>query len=106
MNEKCVNYSNQIISWSMHSWSIFDAWMNHGHTQTHKIHHSPNLGEATTFLFIIFLIGHKGPHPNVILSRDSQVESLKVFKIGIPSTLERHNFLCRPSTEMRSEEKL
>jgi hypothetical protein len=33
----------------MHGWSIFGAWMSHGHTWTCKTHHGPNLGEATTF---------------------------------------------------------
>jgi len=43
----------------------------------------------------------RGQHPNVILSQDSQV-----FEIGIPTTLEAHNFLCRPLIEMRSQAKL
>jgi hypothetical protein len=44
----------------MHSWSTFGARMNHGQTQTHKIHHSPNLGETTTFPFIVFsMLCHK-----------------------------------------------
>jgi hypothetical protein len=43
----------------MHSWSIFGARMNHGQTQTHKNHHSPDLEEATTFPFILYsMAGH------------------------------------------------
>jgi hypothetical protein len=41
-------------------------------------------------------------HPNVILSRDSQVENLEIFEIA-PVTLEAHNFLCRPPIEVRFE---
>jgi len=37
----------------MHSWHTFDARTNHGQTQTHKTHHSPDLGEATTFPLIV-----------------------------------------------------
>ncbi len=35
--------------------------VSHGHTRTHKIQHSLNLGEATTFsLIVFFVINHKG----------------------------------------------
>jgi hypothetical protein len=52
--------TNQTTSWLMHNWSIFYAWMSHGQTWTHKTHHSPNLGEATTFPFIVFSVpGHE-----------------------------------------------
>jgi hypothetical protein len=45
----------------MCSWNTFGAWTNHMHTQIHKIHHGPNLGEATTFPLIIFyVINHEG----------------------------------------------
>ncbi len=45
----------------MHSWSTFGAWTNHGHTQTHKTHHGPNLKEATNLpLIIFFVINHGG----------------------------------------------
>jgi hypothetical protein len=53
--------TNQTISWLMHSWNIFGARTNHEHTQTHKTHHNPNLGEVTAFPLIIFsMINHKG----------------------------------------------
>ncbi len=43
----------------MHSWSTFGAWTNHEQTWTHKIHHDSVLGEAITFLLIIFFVlGH------------------------------------------------
>jgi hypothetical protein len=43
----------------MHNMSTFGARTNHEHTQIHKIHHSPNLGEATTFpLILLSMIGH------------------------------------------------
>jgi hypothetical protein len=44
-----------------------------------------------------------GLHLNVILSRNSQVKSLEILEIGTPATLEAHNFLCKPSIEVRSK---
>jgi hypothetical protein len=42
-------------------WSIFYARTSHKHTQTHKTHHDLDLGEATTFPFILFfVISHRG----------------------------------------------
>jgi hypothetical protein len=49
-------YTNQTKSWLVHSWSIFGARMNHGQTRTHKTHHGPDLGEATTFPFIVYFV--------------------------------------------------
>ncbi len=40
----------------MHSWSTFGAKTNHRQTRTHKTHHDPNLGEATTFPLIIYFV--------------------------------------------------
>jgi len=34
-------------SWLVHNWNTFNVWIDHGHTQTHKTHRNPNLGEAT-----------------------------------------------------------
>ncbi len=45
----------------MCSWNIFGAQTNHEHTQTHKTHQCPNLGEATTFpLIVLYVISHGG----------------------------------------------
>jgi hypothetical protein len=44
-------------------------------------------------------------HPNVILSWDSQVGSLKIPEMGIPMTLEAYNFLCKSPIEVRYKEK-
>jgi len=49
-------YKNQTTSWLLCNWSIYGAWMNHGPTQIHKIHHGPNLGETITFPFIVFCL--------------------------------------------------
>jgi hypothetical protein len=46
--------TNQTTKWLMHSLSIFGVRKSHGQTQTHEIHHSPDLGEATTFPLILY----------------------------------------------------
>jgi hypothetical protein len=64
--------------------------MNHGQTwthKTHKTHHGPDLGEATTFPLIVFFV--PSHYPNVILSQDSQIETPGM---GTPTTFEAHNF--------------
>jgi hypothetical protein len=40
----------------VHSWSTFGARMNHGRIRTHKTHHNPDLGEATTFPLIVYSV--------------------------------------------------
>jgi hypothetical protein len=68
--------------------------MNHGQIQINKTHHSLYLWEGTTFPLIVFSsLAMGGLHPNVILSRDSQVGSTEIPKIGTLKTLEAHNFL-------------
>jgi len=47
---------NQTTSWLMHSWSTLGARTSHEQTRTHKIHHGPNLKEATTFPFIVYFV--------------------------------------------------
>ncbi len=52
--------TNQTTSWLMHSCNTFGAWTSHAQTQTHKTHHGPNLGEATTFPLILFSLPSHG----------------------------------------------
>jgi hypothetical protein len=40
----------------MHNLSTFGAGTSHGQIQTHKTHHGPDLGEATTFPFIVYFV--------------------------------------------------
>jgi hypothetical protein len=43
----------------MHNCNTFGARMSHKQTRTHKIHHDPYFGEATTFpLIVFFVLGH------------------------------------------------
>jgi hypothetical protein len=48
--------NNKLVSVHL---DTFGAWMNHGQTHTHKTHHDPYLGEATTFpLIVYYVFGH------------------------------------------------
>jgi hypothetical protein len=40
----------------MHNLNTFGARTNHMQTWTHKTHHGPDLGEATTFPFIVYFV--------------------------------------------------
>jgi hypothetical protein len=76
--------TNQTTSWLVHSFSTFGATMNHKQTRTHKTHHGPDLKETTTFPYSILCASPRGPHPNGILSRDSQMGVSKFPKLGLP----------------------
>jgi hypothetical protein len=45
---------NQQTSWLTQGWSTFSARKRHGQLQTHKTHHIPDSGEATTFPHIVY----------------------------------------------------
>jgi hypothetical protein len=51
---------NQQTSWLAQGWSTFGARMSHGRLRTHKIHHGPNSGEATTFSHIVYSAPPRG----------------------------------------------
>jgi hypothetical protein len=91
----------------MHSWSTFGAQMSHGHTQTHKIHHNPNLEETTTFPLIIFFVINHGSY--IQMSFFPKTPKLGVPKFPKSRLLELWKaiyVLCEPQIEMRSKTKL
>jgi hypothetical protein len=45
---------NQQTSWLAQGWSTFGARTNHRRPRTHKLHHGPNSGEATTLPHIVY----------------------------------------------------
>jgi len=78
----------------MHSWNTFGAQMNHGHTRTHKTHHSPDLEEAITFPLIVFSMPGHGAYTQ--MSFCPGIPKLVVsnfFEIRIFTNLEVHNVL-------------
>ncbi len=91
----------------MHSWSTFGVQMNHEHTQIHKTHHDSDMGETTTFpLRTFFVINHKGCIQMSFFFGTSKLGVLKLLKLGFLAFLEGHNFLCKPSIEVKSKAKL
>jgi hypothetical protein len=87
----------------MHSWNIFGALMNHGHTQTHKTHHGLDLREATTFPTYSIFYDSPWGLTQIVFFLGLHVG---VLEIGTPTTLEAHNFLCKLSIEAISKAKL
>jgi hypothetical protein len=65
--------------------NTFGAKTSHGQTQTHKTHHGPDLGEATTFSLIVYFAPLHEVHIQMaFLSWDSQMEVPKLPRLGLP----------------------
>jgi hypothetical protein len=90
----------------MHSWSTFGVRTNHEQTRTHKIHHSLDLGKAITFPLIVYSVPLHEAHIQMAFCLGIPKWVSEIFKVGIPTTLGPHNFMCRPLIEMRFEAKL
>jgi len=90
----------------MRSWNVFGARMSHKQTQTHNTHHGPNLGETTTFPFIIFYVPSHGANTQMSFCLETPKWDSEIPKIETPVTLEAHNFVCKPPIEVRSQAKL
>jgi hypothetical protein len=90
----------------MHSSNTFGVRMSHRQIQTHKTHHSPNLEEATTFPLIVYSMpGHETNTQMSFCLGTPKWES-QILTTWTPTTLEVHNFTCRPPIEMRFKAKL
>jgi hypothetical protein len=44
------------MSWLVHNLNTFSVKTSHRQTRIHKTHHGPDLGEATTFFFIVYFV--------------------------------------------------
>jgi hypothetical protein len=87
--------------------NTFGAKMNHERPQTHKTHHNPDLGEATTFPLIVYFVPLREAHIQMIFfcPRTPKCE-LEIPKVGTSTILAPHNFVCKPLIEIRSKAKL
>ncbi len=85
----------------MHSWSTFGARTNHGQTQTHKTHHGPDLGEATTFPLIVYSMLVHGTNTQMTFCPETPKWESRNSQSWDP-----HNFVCKLLIEMKSEAKL
>jgi hypothetical protein len=87
----------------VHSLSTFGARTSYGQVRTHKIHHGPDLGEATTFPLIVYYAPlHEG---HIQMTFYPGTGNLEIPKLGTPAILGAHNFLHRPPIDMRSKAK-
>ncbi len=85
----------------------FGARTNHKQTRTHKTHNGPDLGEATTFPFIIYFVpDHETSTQMSFCPQTPKFGSPEISKVESPATLRAHNFVCKPPIEMRSKERL
>ncbi len=96
--------NNKLVSaWFEHFWCTNEPW---AYTDSQDSPWPRFGGSHQLPPYSILCDQPLGLHPNVILSRDTQVESFKISKFGTFGTLEGHNFLCRSSIEVRSQAKL
>jgi hypothetical protein len=94
------------ISWLVHSWSTFGAKMSHGQIRIHKIHHSPDLGEATTFPLIVYFVPLHEAHIQMAFCFETPRWESRNSQNWDSMTLGPHNFVCRPPIEMTFESKV
>ncbi len=97
---------NQTTSQLMHSQSTFGAWTSHGQTQIHKTPHSPDQGKPPPSPLQYSLCLATRPAPKCHFVPRLQNGSFEIPKIRTSTTLEAHNFVCRPPIEERFEAKL
>jgi hypothetical protein len=75
--------------------------------RTHKTHHIPDLGEVITFPLIVYFVPLHEAHIQIAFCPGTpKFGSLEIAKIGTPAILGPHNFVFKPSIEMRSEANL
>jgi hypothetical protein len=75
-----------MTSWLVRNWNTFGAQTSHGQTQTHKIQHNPDLGEATTFPFIVFFVLNHGANTQMSFCPET-LGSPKIYQ-----NWDSHNF--------------
>jgi hypothetical protein len=79
--------TNPPTSWLVHCYSTFGARVNHGQTQTHKIHHNLDLGETTTFPLIVYFVPFHEAHIQMVFCPMTPKWDLGVPKLptlGLP----------------------
>jgi len=86
--------TNQTISWLVCSCIILVAWTSHMHTWTHKTHNDLDLGEITTFPFLVFsVLGHGAYIQMLFCPETLKLKISKFPKLGLPQ-LWRPIFFC------------
>ncbi len=75
-------------------------------TLTHKIHHGPNSGEATTFPHIVFSTAHSGGYIQMTQILGTPEMESRNCPGWTPETLEAHNSRLQNPITTRFEPKL
>jgi hypothetical protein len=72
--------------------------MSHEQTRIQKIHHGPDLGEATTFPLIIYYVPLHEAHIQMAFCPGipKWEWNPEIAKVGTPAILGSHNFVCKP----------
>jgi hypothetical protein len=74
-------------------------------TQTHKIHHSLDLGEATTFPLILYSMPLHEVHIQMAFCPGTPKRESRNCQSWDFRDFGAHNFVCRPPIKMKSKEK-
>ncbi len=75
-------------------------------TQTHKTHHSPNLGEANTFPLIIYFVPFHKAHIQMTFYPLTPKWESRNYQSRDSRDFGPHNFMCKPLIERRFQTKL
>jgi hypothetical protein len=87
--------------WLVHNWSTFGVRTSHMQLRTHKTHHNPDLGEATTFPLIVYYAPlHRGHIQMVFFVPRLPNGSFEIPLARILATLRAHNLACKPLIAM------
>jgi hypothetical protein len=98
--------TNQTTNWLVHNWSTFGVKTSHMQIWTHKTHHDLDLGEATTFPLIVYSMPNHRTSTQMSFYPETPKWESRNSHNWDSATLGAHNFVCRPSMEMRSKAKL
>jgi hypothetical protein len=101
-----MNMHKTNTKWLVHSLSTFGARTSHGLLRIHKTQNGSDLGEATTIPLRVFFASLHMGHIQMAFVSGLPSGSPEIPTTGILATLGTHNFMCKPSIAMRSEEKL
>jgi hypothetical protein len=78
---------------------------SHGQIRIHKTHHGSNLGEATTFPFILYSMPLHEAHIQMAFCPETPKWESRNSQSWDSCDFGAHNFVCRPLIEMKCKEK-
>ncbi len=99
-------YTKTNTRWLVHSLSTFGVKTSHEQLRIHKIHHGLDLGEATTFPFILYYAPLHKNHIQMAFCPGTPKWESRNSHNWVSCDFGAHNFACRPLIVMRFKEKL